>query len=252
MIFGYQELTLNELPEPSAHCAQPRRSVRGCPFGNEPSYHIFVDDWAVDSFEICPFQILIFSMIYPVFMVTGGEFGGFSCSIQKDIITSFIPSRPRCMLAGRRWSNVKIHVWHRQLGELICNEPRYKYRQLVEQKGWWMHYIQSWLVVWNIWIIFPLILGIIIPIDSYFSEGWPNHQPVYYTASAGIRRGVPCIPVLIGHHSRRPYFFAVELDTDGKCWSHWVGLGKSMEIMEHLWENDRKCIFIDSFESVDF
>ena len=29
-----------------------------------------------------------------------------------------------------------------------------------------------WLVVWNIWIICPIILGIIIiPTDSYFSEG---------------------------------------------------------------------------------
>ena len=25
--------------------------------------------------------------------------------------------------------------------------------------------------------IFPYIGNLIIPIDSYFSEGWPNHQP---------------------------------------------------------------------------
>ena len=35
----------------------------------------------------------------------------------------------------------------------------------------------DWLVVWNINFIFPYIGNVIIPIDSYFSEGWPNHQP---------------------------------------------------------------------------
>ena len=43
--------------------------------------------------------------------------------------------------------------------------------------------ILSWLVVWlsSIWH-FPINIGngIIIPIDSYFSEGWPNHQPVMF------------------------------------------------------------------------
>ena len=33
------------------------------------------------------------------------------------------------------------------------------------------------LVLWNINFIFPYIGLLIIPIDSYFSEGWPNHQP---------------------------------------------------------------------------
>ena len=36
--------------------------------------------------------------------------------------------------------------------------------------------MDDWLVVWNIFI-FPYIGNVIIPIDSYFSEGWPNHQP---------------------------------------------------------------------------
>ena len=39
---------------------------------------------------------------------------------------------------------------------------------------------KTWLVVWNInftFFIFPYIGFLIIPIDSYFSEGWPNHQP---------------------------------------------------------------------------
>ena len=34
-----------------------------------------------------------------------------------------------------------------------------------------------WLVVWLPFFIFPYIGLLIIPIDSYFSEGWPNHQP---------------------------------------------------------------------------
>ena len=34
-----------------------------------------------------------------------------------------------------------------------------------------------WLVVWLPLFEFSHILGIIIPIDQYFSEGWPNHQP---------------------------------------------------------------------------
>ena len=37
--------------------------------------------------------------------------------------------------------------------------------------GWW---ITGWW--FGTFFIFH-ILGIIIPIDSYFSEGWPNHQP---------------------------------------------------------------------------
>ena len=38
-----------------------------------------------------------------------------------------------------------------------------------------------WLVVWLPFFYFPIQLGIIIiPIDFHiFSEGWPNHQPVY-------------------------------------------------------------------------
>ena len=39
-----------------------------------------------------------------------------------------------------------------------------------------LYIIHNWLVVWLPFFIFPLILGIIIPTDSYFSEGWPNHQ----------------------------------------------------------------------------
>ena len=35
--------------------------------------------------------------------------------------------------------------------------------------GWWF----------GTFFIFPYIGNVIIPIDSYFSEGWPNHQPVY-------------------------------------------------------------------------
>ena len=38
--------------------------------------------------------------------------------------------------------------------------------------GWWF----------GTSISFSHILGIIIPIDSYFSEGWPNHQPVWNVA----------------------------------------------------------------------
>ena len=39
-----------------------------------------------------------------------------------------------------------------------------------------------WLVVWNINFIFPEILGISSShlTNSYFSEGWPNHQPDLY------------------------------------------------------------------------
>ena len=33
------------------------------------------------------------------------------------------------------------------------------------------------LVVWNVFLIFPYIAMFIIPIYSYFSEGWLNHQP---------------------------------------------------------------------------
>ena len=39
--------------------------------------------------------------------------------------------------------------------------------------------VNHWLVVWNMNFIFPLILGISSSqlTNSYFSEGWPNHQP---------------------------------------------------------------------------
>ena len=41
------------------------------------------------------------------------------------------------------------------------------------------YYIYIWLVVWLPFFIFPLILGISSSqlTKSYFSEGWPNHQP---------------------------------------------------------------------------
>ena len=53
--------------------------------------------------------------------------------------------------------------------------------------------IGCWLVVWNIWFIFPyiyiyILLGIIIPTDSYFSEGLVYHQPVLVGMSSKIRR----------------------------------------------------------------
>ena len=39
--------------------------------------------------------------------------------------------------------------------------------------------LHIWLVVWNIWIIFPIILGMSSShlTNSYFSEGSVNHQP---------------------------------------------------------------------------
>ena len=41
-----------------------------------------------------------------------------------------------------------------------------------------------WLVVWNIWIIFSFIGFLIFKssqlTNSYFSEGWLNHQPDYH------------------------------------------------------------------------
>ena len=40
----------------------------------------------------------------------------------------------------------------------------------------WSH--SRYCLVGVLFFLFSHILGIIIPIDSYFSEGWPNHQPV--------------------------------------------------------------------------
>ena len=44
--------------------------------------------------------------------------------------------------------------------------------------GHWMDN-DDWLVVWlPSMLYFPINIGcLIFPIDSYFSEGWPNHQP---------------------------------------------------------------------------
>ena len=44
-----------------------------------------------------------------------------------------------------------------------------------------IYVIIIWLVVWNIWIIFPFIGNVIIPTDElhHFSEGWLNHQPEF-------------------------------------------------------------------------
>ena len=39
-----------------------------------------------------------------------------------------------------------------------------------------------WLVVWNINFIFPYIGNNHPNWLSYFSEGWPNHQPVFYVS----------------------------------------------------------------------
>ena len=64
-----------------------------------------------------------------------------------------------------------------------------------------------WLVVWNIWIIFPYI-GIIIPTDFHiFQRGW-NHQPDYHHI------------IILSHNS--PYYhiypiLAVEMFTYKWC-----------------------------------
>ena len=46
--------------------------------------------------------------------------------------------------------------------------------------------LQNWLVVTGTFFIFPSIWNVIIPIDSYFSEGWLNHQPEKYVAKLQI------------------------------------------------------------------
>jgi len=51
---------------------------------------------------------------------------------------------------------------------------------LTYQNGCFMGF-NGWLMVWNMngWIIFSYIGNVIIPTDSYFSEGWLSHQPDY-------------------------------------------------------------------------
>ena len=44
------------------------------------------------------------------------------------------------------------------------------YHSLSTITGWWF----------GPWMLFFHILGIIIPTDYYFSEGWLNHQPDYW------------------------------------------------------------------------
>ena len=49
-------------------------------------------------------------------------------------------------------------------------------------KGWWMlEGINHWLVVWLPFFLFPLILGIIIPIDFHIFLYWESHHPNWRT-----------------------------------------------------------------------
>ena len=75
----------------------------------------------------------------------------------------------------------------------------------------WGHFNQYWLVVWLPFFAFSHILGIIIPIDSYFSEGWPNHQPEYMRHIWGI------YPLVNEHrHGKSPLFVGISTIT-GPC-----------------------------------
>ena len=60
--------------------------------------------------------------------------------------------------------------------------PQLRLRGLTSRAiwGWVCGWYLIWLVVWKINFIFPLILGMSSSqlTNSYFSEGWPNHQPV--------------------------------------------------------------------------
>ena len=46
-----------------------------------------------------------------------------------------------------------------------------------------------WLVVWNIWIIFPMYLEESSQLTNFFQRGW-NHQPVVFTCFfTGVEKG---------------------------------------------------------------
>ena len=82
----------------------------------------------------------------------------------------FTPSRWSCSWACHR---MLLHVGY-HLGSLLLTLRRF---DLQEGK-----FIIFWLVLWSINFIFPFILGISSSqlTNSYFSVGWPNHQPVFY------------------------------------------------------------------------
>ena len=57
----------------------------------------------------------------------------------------------------------------------------------------------SWLVVWNINFIFPYIGNVIIPIDSYFSEGWPGPTNQKWCRISLLSRSPKwIIPLIVG------------------------------------------------------
>ena len=66
--------------------------------------------------------------------------------------------------------------------------PKKWYKGTSHENGWWTG-VPLWLSwkppyssAWwfGTFFIFPYIGFLIIPIDYYFQEGWPNHQPVIY------------------------------------------------------------------------
>ena len=69
--------------------------------------------------------------------------------------------RQQCFVDGR---------WVRCFLRMLCLGSRWsRRRSTVQISGWWFGCHQFY---------FPINIGLlIIPIDSYFSEGWHNHQP---------------------------------------------------------------------------
>ena len=55
---------------------------------------------------------------------------------------------------------------------------------LEDRKNLWVYMVNLWMIYVSGWwwlehLLFSYILEIVIPIDSYFSQGWLNHQPLY-------------------------------------------------------------------------
>ena len=96
--------------------------------------------------------------------------------------------------------------------------------------------------------IFPYIGNLIIPIDSYFSEGWPNHQPDSVSCYLG-KQELELARVMIPQGiTQNVSTFTVEYIPRKKKTSIFTSMVPKKSPMEHLWRSSRLDDFLRMFQ----
>ena len=95
-----------------------------------------------------------------------------------------------------------------------------------------------WLVVWLPFFLFSHILGISNHPNwrSYFSEGWPNHQPVLLGLLGPVRS---CSKSFMRYHQDdpcRPHQFGLGFPSQGST-GEWPVMGRSGRVTIKDWES---------------